>query len=107
MSRLFEKFDNLFLDEFFKSPVQELEKIFRKNFEDLEKEEFEVVKNGVTTIVTIYFNKKGYPVYTSTDFSNKNLKDEKRKELEERLKNAVNLRDWATADELISELKNY
>lgn len=49
---------------------------FDKEIEDLEEEEFEVVKGDFKTIITLKFNKEGFPV--SRKFETLNIRDENR-----------------------------
>jgi len=72
------------------------------DFQELEKETFEVVKGNVKTTITYRFNKQGYPV-SHTHHSEVILSEEDEINLE--IENAVKQKDYERAAGLQKKLK--
>lgn len=79
-----------------------------KHEENLEEEQFEVIKGNYKTIISYKFNKEGYPVMRSHEVVKiLNEQQEKLKELENQLNKAVFEQDYKKAAEIQEKIKEH
>lgn len=98
MSKIKDYYMRLFEKNFWEMPWLDM----AIDFQELEKETFEVIKGNVKTTITYRFNKQGYPV-SHTHQSEILLSEEDNINLE--IENAVKQKDYERAAGLQKKLK--
>lgn len=106
MGKLFNGYFNELERLFFSKPLFELQESLDENTEGSETEEFEVVKGDYKTVITVKFNKRGYPIsygYETTAISAENQLNLVK--LEDELKQAVKSEDYELAANLKKQIQ--